>query len=92
MTLLFSNGALGVFVVFDICSHKVAAVLLYVIQYGGWQSSASKMRRCIFKHLNSNDVVVGFHVAQTLTALLFALFACRVVYLGAEEAFEKLCI
>lgn len=44
-----------------------------------------------WKTLNNNNVVVGLHVKVTLTVLLLALPAFRVIDLGAEKAFEKLC-
>lgn len=35
-------------------------------------------------------MVVGFHEAWTFTALSLGLIACRVVDLGAEEAYQQL--
>ena len=36
-------------------------------------------------------MLVGFHVAWTLTALSLPLPACRVVDLGADEAYQLFC-
>ena len=49
------------------------------------------MRRAILERLGNFNVLVGFHVAWTLTALSLPLPACRVVDLGAEEIYQLFC-
>ena len=62
-----------------------------MIDFGGQRTLANDMRRAILEHLGNNNVLVGFHVAWTLTALSLLLPACRVVDLGAEEAYQLFC-
>ena len=49
------------------------------------------MRRTFLQRLGNRNVLVDFHVAWTLTALSLPLPACRVVNLGAEEAYQLFC-
>ena len=49
------------------------------------------MRQAILKRLGDNYAIVGFHLGWTLTALNLSLPACRVIDLGAEEAYQLLC-
>ena len=49
------------------------------------------MRRAILERLGNNNMLVGFHVALTLSALSLPLPACCVVDLGAEEAYQLFC-
>ena len=49
------------------------------------------MRLAILKLLGNNNALVRFHLGWTLTALNLSLPACRVVDLGAEEAYQLLC-
>ena len=49
------------------------------------------MSRAILESLGSNNVLVGFNVAWTFTTLSLPLPACRVVVVGADEAYQPLC-
>ena len=55
-----------------------------VIDFDSQRTSATEMRRAILERLGNNNMLVGFHVAWTLTALCLPLPACRVVNVGAE--------
>ena len=90
MSIVFANGFGRVLAVFD-SGPQEAVVPPGVIDFGGQRTSASEMRRAILERLGTNDVLVGFHVAWTLTALSLPLPSCRVVDLGAEEAYQLFC-
>ena len=49
------------------------------------------MRRAILERLGNRNVLIGFYVVWTLTALSLLLPAYRVVDLGAEEANQLFC-
>ena len=62
-----------------------------VIDFDGRRIFAIEMRQAILERLGNNNVLVGFHVASTLTALCLPLSACRVVNLGAKEVYQLFC-
>ena len=61
-----------------------------VIDFDGQRTSAIDKRLAILERLG-NNVFVGFTIAWTLTALSLQFPACRVVNLGAEEAYQLFC-
>lgn len=80
----------GVFAVCD-SGLQEAVVPLGVIDFDGRGTSAIDMHRAILERLNNNNVLVGYHIAWTLTALSLQLSACRVVKIGAEKAYQLFC-
>ena len=50
------------------------------------------MRHHLLRYLSDTNYRVGFHLGWTLTALSLALFASRVVDIGTEDFYQKLCI
>jgi hypothetical protein len=53
--------------------------------------SQLEMRTALLSRLGRCNVVVGFHVSWTLTALELVLPGSRVIDLGTEECFQKFC-
>ena len=90
MSMVLANGFGRVLAVFD-RGPQEAVVPPGVIDFGGQRTSTNDMRQAILEHLGNNNVLVGFHVAWTLIALNLPLPACRVVDLGAEEAYQLFC-
>ena len=90
MSIVLANCFGRVLVVFD-NSFQEAIVPPCVIDLDGRRNSANDMRRAILERLGNSNVLVGFNVAWALTALSLPLPACRVVNLGAEEAYQLFC-
>ena len=61
-----------------------------MVDYGGKRTPEAEMRRYILEHFGDN-VLVGFYLAWTLTAVSMVLYASQVIDLGTKEAFHKLC-
>ena len=91
MSMVLAIGFGRVLAVFD-NGPQEAVVPPGVIDFGGQRTSANDMRRAILERLGDSNVLVGFHVAWTITALSLPLPACRVVDLGAEEAYQLFCL
>ena len=89
MTLLLPNGFGRAFSVLDIGAQDRATVPPGEIDYGGRRTLLAEISHCILEHLGNNNVFVGSHAAWTLTAQLLVVPACRVVYLGAEKAYQR---
>ena len=89
-TLVLGNGLGRVLVICDghpqDCTPPAGAV-----DYGGRRTSPEDMRLLILEYLGSNNVLVGFHLGWTLTALDLVLPASRVIDLGTEEPFQRWC-
>ena len=64
MSLLLANGFKRVFEIFDGCSHH-AVVPTGVIDFGGYRISTFDMRFVLLEYLRNNNVLIGFHVAET---------------------------
>ena len=62
-----------------------------VFDYGGKRTSTANMRKFILEHLGNNNVLVGFHLAWTLTAIRLTIPASRAVDLWSEPVFQELC-
>ena len=90
MAMVLANKFGRVLTIFDSCPQE-AVVPFGVIDFDSRRTSAIDMRRAILALLGNNNVLVGFHVAWTLTAFNLPLPACRVVDLGAEEAYQLFC-
>ena len=90
MSMVLANGFGRVLAVFD-SGPQEAVVPPGVIDFGGQRTSANEMRRAILERLGNNNVLEGFHVAWTLTALSLPLPVCRLVDIGAEETYQLLC-
>ena len=90
MLMVFANRFGRVLTIFD-SGPQEAVVPPGVIDFGGQRTSVAEMRRAILKRLGDNNVLVGFHAAWTLMALSLPLPGCRVVDLGAEEAYNLFC-
>ena len=88
--MVLANGFGRVLAIFD-SGPQEAVVPPGVIDFDCRRTSAIDMRRAILERLGNNNVLVGFHVAWTLTALSLPLTACRVVDLGVEEAYQLFC-
>ena len=58
-----------------------------VIDFNGRRTLAIDVRRAILKRFGYNNVLVGCHVACTLSALRLPLPVCRVVGLGAKTTY-----
>ena len=52
-----------------------AALPLGLLDYGSKRTSTVDMRKFILEHLGNNNVLVGFYLAWTLTALSMSIFA-----------------
>ena len=76
LSMVLANGFGGVLAVFD-SGPKEAMVPPGVIYFDGRRTSAIDMRRAILERLGNNNVLVGFHVVWTLTALSLPLPASR---------------
>ena len=89
-TLVLGNGLGRVLVICDghpqDCTPPAGAV-----DYGGRRTSPEDMRLLILEYLGSNNVLVGFHLGWTLTALDLVLPASRVIDIGTEEPFQRWC-
>lgn len=57
----------------------------------GTISRTSVFRHCVVKLVGSNNILVGFNVAWTLTALQFPLRASRLVEFCAETSYKLIC-
>ena len=90
MSMVLANGLGLVIAAFDSGSQD-AVVPSGEINLVGQRTSANDMHRAILERLGNNNVLVGFHVAWTLTALSLPLTACRVLDLGAEKAYQLFC-
>ena len=89
-TLLLAYGYGRVLAVFDNGPKDGAALPPGVVDYGGKRTLAADMRKFILEHLGNNNVLVGFHLAWTLTALSLSVPASRAVDLGSEPVFQEL--
>ena len=90
MSMVLANGFGRVLAILD-SGLQEAVVPPGVIDFDGQRTSVTEMRLAISERLENNNVLVGFHVAWTLTALSLPLPACSMVNLGAEEAYQLLC-
>ena len=84
--LVLANGFGRVLAIFD-SSPQEAVMPVGVIDHKGRHATIDEMRQAIFKRLENNNALVGFHLGLTLTALNLSLSAFRVVDLGAEDAY-----
>ena len=89
-TVLLANGFGRVLAVFDSGFQDGAALPPGVGDYGGKRTSAAEIRKFIFEHPSNNNVLVGVHLARTLTALSLSIPASRAVDLGSETVFQEL--
>ena len=90
ISLVLANGFGRVLTIFD-SGPKEAVIPAGVIDHEGRHATIDEMRQAILKRLGNINALVGFYLGWTLTALNLFLPACRVVDLGAEEAYQLLC-
>ena len=90
VAMVLANRFGRVLAIYD-AGPQEAVVSPDVIDFDGRRTSPIDMRRAILERLGNNNVLVGFYVAWTLTAPSLPLPACRVVNLGAEEAYQLFC-
>ena len=87
---VLGNGFRRVLAVFN-SGPQEAIVPPGVIDFGGQWTSTNDISRTILERLGNKIVLVGFHLAWTLTSHSLPLRACRVVDLGAEEVYQLFC-
>ena len=90
ISLVLANGFGRVLAIFE-SGPQEAVMPAGVIDHEGRHATIDEMRQAILKRLGNNNALVGFHLGWTVTALNLSLLACRVVDLGAEEAYQLLC-
>ena len=88
--LVLANEFGRMVAIFDSGPHE-PVMLVGVIDHEGRHGTIDEMRQAILKRLGNNNAFLGFHLRWTLTTLNLSLPACRVVDLGAEEAYQLLC-
>ena len=92
-SLLLANGFGRPLVFFESISVKEASCVAPGVRaLGSNFSYQTDMRRGLLSYLGNNNVLIGVHVSWILRALSLALPASRVIDLGTDEAFQRLCL